>query len=316
MKKDRDEINGGAASPDQADQISRYLADNADLDPADAAATTTTPPDSDDFPDAATLAAFARCDAVLALTARLADSPALAWAFAEAKLIAASEPPIGAAALPWFQRAAIAWSAAAVSAAAALFFAVLALVPAGENARPQVPAAASARIEFTPIAVSTELAARIADMQPVVLVAESVAVDSRSIVVLPFAGMASSPSAKMGAIEATADTIYAQVVRQLAAIPGIYVIDPRTAAVYADIELQPEQIALYLGVRGVLQGRVDSDGDTISLDLRFTDAAGAGHSIDRDFERPVAELALLQNDVALSVIDALIEPSATEPILN
>jgi hypothetical protein len=39
------------------------------------------------------LALFARCDAVLSIAPRLADSPELAWAFAEARQLARSMPP-------------------------------------------------------------------------------------------------------------------------------------------------------------------------------------------------------------------------------
>ena len=257
---------------------------------------------------------FARCDAVLAVAPRLADSSELAWAFAEANLIARSAPP--AANLPWYRRVAIAWSAAGLSAAATAVLATLMLAPPGENAAQQPRGIAVPPMAFTPIVVPQEMASDVAAIDPVTLLADAIPVDSRSIVVLPFVGVTSSPGTRSGAIEATADRIYEMVVRQLAAIPGIYVIDPRTAAVYSDVELQPEQIALYLGVRGVVQGRVDSDGNTVSLDLLFTDAAGAGYSIDRDFERPIAEVAMLQNDAALSVLDALIGRSTNDPSLN
>ena len=101
------------------------------------------------------------------------------------------------------------------------------------------------------------------------------------------------------------DALYGRLVRQLASMPGLYVIDTATAAIYADGTYAPEQIALYLGVRGVVQGNVHADGGRIYLSFRFTDAAGAGRAIDRAFERPVEELEFLQNDIALSLLDAL-----------
>ena len=313
MSKDRDDKDEISRRAHDLDAVSRYLAAAQDSDDA--------PPEvvaherESAAPDGDTVAVFARCDTALALTPRLADSPALAWAFAEANRLARSEPP--AAALPWYRRTAVAWSAAALSSAAALVLALLQLMPAGDSDPGSSSAAAYVAANgFVPIMVSPELLSRIAEIEPVVLLAESVAVDSRSLAVLPFVGAPSLDNKKMSAFNATPEDIYDRLIWQLRTIPGLYVIDPRTASVYANAELRPEEIALFLGVRAIVQGRVDSDGETISLDLQLTDAAGSVHSFERGFERPIAEIAALQNDAALSVVDALIEPETTDSTLN
>jgi TolB-like protein len=243
---------------------------------------------------------------VLSIAPRLADSPELAWAFAEARQLARSMPP--AQPRSWYRRAGIAWGAAALSTIFATVLAVLYWFPSAEGTT--APALGNSATSLATILSPAEIASRVAEFAPVVLIHEAVAVDGRSLVVLPFANLPSSLEMQSAATGDTAEALYERLVRQLAAMPGIYVIEPSTAAVYADGSIPPEQIALYLGVRGVVQGRVGSDGDTISIDFRFTDAAGAGSAVDSSFERPVAEIAMLQNDIALRLLDALGETPA------
>ena len=83
-------------------------------------------------PDESELDTFARCDAVLAVAPRLADSPELAWAFAEARQLARAAPPV--ANLPWYRRAGLAWSAAAMSMVATAVLAVVVLLPPVDDA--------------------------------------------------------------------------------------------------------------------------------------------------------------------------------------
>jgi TolB-like protein len=110
--------------------------------------------------------------------------------------------------------------------------------------------------------------------------------------------------------------MYQRFVARLAATPGLYVIGPDMAAVYSDTELTGEQIALYLNVRGVVQASVDSDGQMVSLDLRFTDAASDGAETEQHFTAPMADLAAIENDVMSSVLAALgaPQPAAEPPI--
>lgn len=256
-------------------------------------------------PDAADLDTFARCDAVLAVATRLADSEELAWAFSEARQLARAAPP--AADLPWYRRVGVAWSTAMLSTAAAAVLAIYALLPSGDDAA--LPPAAVPETIFATAISAAELANRIAQFEPV-LIGEAIPVDGRSFVILPFAKGAGSYKPEATAKAEPADALYDRLVRQLSSMPGLHVIDAATAAIYADGTYSPEQIALYLGVRGVVQGIVHADGDRIYLDFRFTDAAGAGREVDRAFERPLDELAMLQNDIALSLLDVLGEAPA------
>lgn len=233
-------------------------------------------------------ATFARCDAVIALTPKLAASADVAWAFDEARELARSDPRERetAPAMPglpsrWLLNPGVAWGAAGVL-AVALF---IALMPRGPNlsgndefasgegaARQATPMVSTTQTSeavepptiqnftFAPIVVSTELAQALAEVRPVVLLAD------------------------------------------------------QTAAIYAGSDLTATEIAQQLGVRGILEGNVDSINGNILFSLNFTDAATAGSSINRSLERPTAEAAYLQSDIASSVLDALARTPPPDPL--
>jgi len=305
-----------------ADAVDRYLAGNA----------------ADDDATADQIAAvFARCDAVIALTPKLAAHSDVGWAFAEARELARSDPrgqtPSRRLPWHWLSKPGIAWGAAG--------FLAVALVVAVQPRSTQDAAPGDAAIDgsrtvqsgpaestseslestpqptvqnftFAPIVISTELAQALAEVRPVVLLANQTAVDSRSLAVMPFTASAGSNLRGAGVI--SADSIYTQVYRQLAAIPGLYLIDPGTAAVYAGSDLTANEIAQQLGVRGILEGNVDSINGSIHFSLNFTDAATAGSSINQSIERPAAEAAFLQSDIASSVLGALARTLPPEPL--
>jgi len=271
--------------------VDRYLADQAAGDETDAAT-------------------FARCDAVMALLPRIGRLPDVAWAFDEARWIARGRIRAMGRPVPWYLKPALGWAVAGML-AIALVITSLPRTPAGPAANqaatsdsaPVTAAPAVANITFAPVVISTELAQMLAAIDPVVLLANAIPVDARSLVVLPFAGTADTGPSLESAV--VADSIYTQVLRQLSAVPGLVLIDSATAAIYTDSGLTPEEIALQLGVRGIVEGRVVSINGDVRFELRLTDAAAAGSSIDEAIERPTDELALLQRDIAASVLDAL-----------
>jgi TolB-like protein len=280
--------------PTSKDAIDRYLASDAGDD--DAGAITQAPYAPSDADDRV----FARCDAVMALAPKVAESPDVAWAFDEARRLARSAPqaPVSPTARRWYANPGLAWGTACIFALAL----VVSLIP--DATMEQAPAAVEpvvANVTFAPIVISAAWAQSLAEVDPVVTLANGDSVDSRSLAVLPFAGIPSESDISSASI----DLLYQQVLRQLATIPSLYLIDAGTAAIYSDSGLPPEEIALQLGVRGIVEGRVDSvDGD-VRFELRFTDASADGASIDQAIERPSAELAMLQTDIASSVLGAL-----------
>lgn len=254
-------------------------------------------------PDAALLA---RCDAVMALTPRLADAPDIAWAFAEAREIARSAPRRRERGAPWYRLPSLAWSVAGVASVAFLALLVATRWPDGLTPTGAESATVAAVDSPAYLAMPPGVEDLIARIDPVVLIANQMPVDGRSIALLPFAEqMTAVDRDDIRAVAATADAIHASLVRQLRAIPGIYVAEETSAAAYAESGASPEEIARYLGVRGVVRGSIRSDGRLVSLDLRFTDASREGRAISKSFAGPVEQIAMLETDVTTSLLDAL-----------
>jgi len=246
---------------------------------------------------------LARCDAVMALAPKLASRADVAWAFEEASRLARSPAP--AAAPRWFARAGLAWGVAGSMASVAVALGAALLWPGLPPASPPASTAAGPSITFAPVIIPAGFASRLAEVDPVVLIANQVPVDGRSIAVLPFSGRTSPGDADSAMAERAAAAIYGRLMQQLATIPGLYVIEPTLAATYADTELTPEEIAVYLGVRGVVEGRVSADSDTVSLGMRFTDAAGDGTAIDTNFAAAPERIDLIESGITASLLDAL-----------
>jgi hypothetical protein len=122
------------------------------------------------------LEAFARCDAVMALTSKLSTSPDVAWAFDEARRLARSGARAGREGLRWYQRPTLAWSAAGAATIAALVLAVIAWSPP-PVARPAADSGiAGARITFAPIIVGDDVLNRLANVAPVVMLGDQIRV--------------------------------------------------------------------------------------------------------------------------------------------
>jgi TolB-like protein len=301
------------------DAIDRYLA--AEQDSIEAGV-----PDTLSAGIAATdTGVFARCDAAIALTPRLAKLPEIAWAFDEARELARKGPrqPARPESPGWLHNAGLAWGAAGML-TVALIVTIVAreqeesangATAAGETysmeASQASATATTANIDFAPIAISTELARMLAEVRPVVLLADNTPVDSRSLAILPFT--ASFDAASQRAATISAASIYNQVLRQLSDVPGIYLIDPSKAAVYADTGLTATEIAQQLGVRGIIEGNVASINGAVQFNLSFTDAATIGTSLNQSIERSSAEVGFLQTDIAASVLNVLARTPPPDP---
>ena len=284
--------------------VDRYLVDDAgDDEPIGTTQALAAPNEADAH-------IFARCDAVMALTPRIAESPDVAWAFDEARRLARSAPRTraSAGAPRWYLHPGLAWGTACLL-AVALIVTITPSTPMDVASTEDEPVVTT--FTFAPIVISPAWAQILAEVEPVVTLANGDTVDSRSLAVLPFAGIPNESGIRDPS--AAADSIYQQVLRQLAALPGIYLFDAATAAVYSETGLPAEEIALQMGVRGIVEGRVDAINGDIRFELRFTDAAAAGLSINQAIERPYAEIAMLQTDITSSVLGALTRPLTTTP---
>lgn len=248
---------------------------------------------------------FLRCEAAMQIARRLASHKDTQWAFMDT-----ANPSVNSGAnrdthrgrllaetwkRRWFQNPAYAWTVAAVFAALAAFPFAGRRAPGPSTDDLAVPAPRAAGLELT-----------FAASEPVVLLPGQVIVDAHSVAVLPFVGDADG-----GADRRLADRLHGEVVKGLAAIPGVYVIDRESVAAYEESKILPRDIAAQLGVRGVVEGSVASADGRVRVVLRFTDAASE-RLLQDAHERSVNELERIEADIVTNIAVALAGSSRTQ----
>lgn len=243
-----------------------------------------------------------------------------------APLRSSSAVVLGRRSLAALGRPAVAWSVAAAALGWALVASVEREAPVrpGDEARTAAAERASLPGSASPDAAAGGLAdaAPAADVDvpmrsliasnPVAVLPGDIVVDVHSVAVLPFDNAEASTSAaavgdadERAAAARIARQLHDEVMGQLARIPGLYVVDGSSTAVYAGGELAPEEIAALLSVRGVVAAGVELDGRTVRVSLRMTDAAHAAWPTEIVLERPLDELPEVRTAIVANIADAL-----------
>jgi TolB-like protein len=259
--------------------------------------------------------ALARCEAVLCIGKALAADPDLRWAYDEAARIAAGPPrrPRAARMRTALASPALAWSAAAVSSIVAIVALGIANSAGPGPAAPETTADSSTQQASAPFPAAATDSAPTIDARsdtrfasPVVVLPGRVFVDAGSVAVLPFGVEVSASSQQPSPrAQAVASDLYADLVRRLESIPGIYVAQPVSVLPYADADLGAEQIASQLGVRGIIEGRVAAVADRMRITLSLTDAATDDVVWRGTIERRADEVANVGADMAADAAAAL-----------
>ena len=247
-----------------------------------------------------------RCETAVHLAQELAHDADVQWAFDEAAHLAAAVPPRAAASrgVRWYQRPALSWSIAAL----AVVVAVLAVVW-----RESPPATATMTALASGEGLPPEVIIELASADPVVVLPGEIVVDARSVAVLPFVGVGDrlAETREGAATNAIAARLYDEVVRQLATIPGVYVVGRPSVVPYENRDLRPEAVAAQLGVRGIVAARVESEDGRVRVLLQVIDVAGNGALSEDAFDRPVAELTAMRTDIVTNIAAALASPAGT-----
>jgi len=117
-----------------------------------------------------------------------------------------------------------------------------------------------------------------------------------SIVVLPFANIGNDPEQQY-----FADGITEDVTTDLSRIADMFVISRSTAFTYKDKRVDAKQIGRELEVRYVLEGSVRRSGDQIRVNAQLTDAETDAYLWAERFDRQMADLLTLQDEVTRRV---------------
>jgi class 3 adenylate cyclase len=96
--------------------------------------------------------------------------------------------------------------------------------------------------------------------------ADSPAIQKLSVLVLPFKNMSGDPTQ-----EFFSDGITDDITTQLSSIKGSYVVDRATAQAYKNKSADVKSLGRELGVRYILQGRIDQFDEGVDTDLQLSD---------------------------------------------
>jgi len=121
-----------------------------------------------------------------------------------------------------------------------------------------------------------------------------------SLVVLPFVNASGDPD-----LEYVADAMTDELTGNLARAVGSFVISPSTAFAFKGSKSPARDIARELGVRYVVQGRIDPAGGQVGLDVRVIEASTGRDAWSEKREIPWAEFGPVQDDLAQRIAGAV-----------
>jgi TolB-like protein/class 3 adenylate cyclase len=121
-----------------------------------------------------------------------------------------------------------------------------------------------------------------------------------SIVVLPFANIGGDPSH-----EHFVDGVTESLTTDLSRIRGAVVIGRNTAFTYKGKPVDLKQIGRELNVRYVLEGSVQRGGNRVRVNVQLIDAETGNHLWAERFDKPLADLFDMQDEIVARLANAL-----------
>jgi adenylate cyclase len=124
--------------------------------------------------------------------------------------------------------------------------------------------------------------------------------DKPSIAVLPFDNLSGDPEQ-----EYFSDGITEEIITALSQTPKMFVIARHSTSVYKGKPVKIKQVAEELGVRYVLEGGIQKEGDRVRITAQLIDAL-SGHNVwAKKYDRDLKELFTLQDEITMEIINAL-----------
>src|ERR1700756_366836 len=121
-----------------------------------------------------------------------------------------------------------------------------------------------------------------------------------SIVVLPFANIGGDPEQ-----EYFVDGVTESLTTDLSRISGAFVIARNTAFTFKGKAVDVMKLGRELNVRYVLEGSVQRGGNRLRVNVQLIDAATGGHLWAERFDKPVADLFDMQDEIVARLAGAL-----------
>ncbi len=124
--------------------------------------------------------------------------------------------------------------------------------------------------------------------------------DKPSIAVLPFDNLSGDSDQ-----DYLADGITENIITALSYIPEIFVIARNSVFTYKGKAVKVQEVAENLGVRYILEGSVQRDGDRLRIIAQLIDATSGRHLWADRYDRDLKDLFALQDEITLKIVLAL-----------
>src|SRR6202451_2406616 len=121
-----------------------------------------------------------------------------------------------------------------------------------------------------------------------------------SIVVVPLTNLSGDPTQ-----DYFADGITENLTTDLSRLRGSFVVARHTAFTYQGKSVDAKEIGKELGVRYVLEGSVQRDQNQVRVNAQLIDAKSGGHLWAERFDKPLANLFSMQDDIVASLASRL-----------
>ena len=124
--------------------------------------------------------------------------------------------------------------------------------------------------------------------------------DKPSIAVLPFTKMSGEKE-----LEYLSDGLVEGIINGLAKSEHIFVIARNSTITYKGKPVTVKQVAEEMGVRYVIEGSVQQEGNKVRITVQLIDALTGGHLFSERYDRGLKDILNLQDDITLKVLAAV-----------
>ena len=121
-----------------------------------------------------------------------------------------------------------------------------------------------------------------------------------SVAVLAFVNSGDDPNA-----EYLSDGITENLINSLSQLPNLKVMSRDSAFRFKGKETDPQAVGRQLGVRAIFKGKVMQHGDTLGISAELIDTRDGSHIWGQQYERKLADLDALRQEVAGEMASAL-----------
>jgi adenylate cyclase len=139
------------------------------------------------------------------------------------------------------------------------------------------------------------------NINPIRLTINALQIHERpSIAVLPFDNFSTDPQQ-----EFFSDGITEDLITDLSQVSGLFVIARNTVFTYKGEPQEIQRIGKKLGVKYILEGSVRKSGDNLRINVQLIDVQTGGHIWAQRFDRKLADVFELQDEVVQKIVAAL-----------